>query len=180
MAAGKLEAKDIMTSRVHTVRPADPMWKVVDLICRHRVSGIPVLDGKGQLVGLISERDILHAMYPGPAGATGKPSGKGAAARLRNIDELRARDIMVVKVITATPETEALRLASIMALRKIRRIPIVSGRNLVGIVSHGDVYRAIFGMRGKALPRQMTARVAEPLKAKRPSHVEEGKRPVPE
>jgi CBS domain-containing protein len=170
MAAGKLEAKDIMTPRVHTVRPADPLWKVIDLICRHRVSGVPVLDGKGHLVGLISERDILHAMYPGPAGAAGKPSGKGAEGRLRNINELLARDIMVVKVITATPETEALRLASIMALRKIRRIPIVAGRKLVGIVSHGDVYRAIFGRRGRAVPRQMTARAAEPSKGKRPSH----------
>jgi len=177
MVAGKLEAKHIMTPQVHTVRPADPLWKVIDLICRHRVSGIPVLDAKGHLVGLISERDILHAMYPVPSGPAGTEPGKASAARLRNINELAARDIMVVKVITATPETEALRLASIMALRKIRRIPIVVGKKLVGIVSHGDVYRAIFGMRGKAVLRQFTASAAGPSRAKRPSHAEGGKKP---
>lgn len=163
MIAGRLEAEDIMTPQVHTVGPKDSVWKVIELICRHRVSGIPVLDGKGHLVGLISERDILHAMNSGAAGVTG---------RLRNIDELLARDIMVVKVITATPETEALRLASIMALRKIRRIPIVVGKKLVGIVSHGDVYRAILGVPGKAVPGRTTARAAEPSKSKRPRHLE--------
>jgi CBS domain-containing protein len=157
MLVGRLEAKDIMTPKVHTVGPKDSLWKVIDLICRHRVSGIPVLDGKGHLVGLISERDILHAMNSGPAGVAGKPSGKRAGERLRNINELVARDIMVAKVITATPETEALRLASIMALRKIRRIPIVAGGKLVGIVSHGDVYRAIFGMSGKAVQGRTAA-----------------------
>jgi len=176
MVTGKLEAKDIMTAKVHTVRPADPLWKVIDLICRHRVSGIPVLDARGHLVGLISERDILHAMYPVAADSVGPAPGKASAARLRNINELVARDIMVVKVITAAPETEALRLASIMALRKIRRIPIVVGKKLVGIVSHGDVYRAIFGMRGKAVLRRVTTDAAGPLKTRRPSHGEGGKK----
>ncbi len=148
MTAGRLEAKDIMTRRVHTVRAADPLRKVIDAICRHGISGVPVLDGEGNLIGLISERDILHAMYPGTVRAAGKPSGRKIVTGLENFDELLARDIMVVKVITATPGTEALRLASIMALRKIRRIPIVVGKKLVGIVSHGDVYRAIFGKRG--------------------------------
>jgi CBS domain-containing protein len=175
MVASKLEAKNIMTRQVHTVRPSDPLWKVIDLICRHRVSGIPVLDAKGHLVGLISERDILHAMYPVPAGDAGKPSGSGTA-RLRNINELRARDIMVVKVITATPETEALRLASIMALRKIRRIPIVVGQRLAGIVSHGDVYRAIFGMRGKAAPAPVAPAAAGDAKVKRSTRAGEVKR----
>ena len=170
MVLGRLEAKDIMTSQVHTVGPKDSLWKVIRLICQHRVSGIPVLDGKGHLVGLISERDILHAMNPGPAGVTGKPSRKSAAGKLRDINELLARDIMVEKVITATPETEALRLASVMALRKIRRIPIVVGKKLVGIVSHGDVYRAIFGMNGRGMPGT-AARTAEPSISKRPSHV---------
>jgi CBS domain-containing protein len=164
MAPGKLAAKDIMTEQVHTVRPADPLWKVIDVICRHRVSGVPVLDGKGQLVGLISERDILHALYP--VSSARKPSAAAGRGRLRNINELVARDIMVVKVITAAPETEALRLASVMALRKIRRIPIVSGRRLVGIVSHGDVYRAIFGTRGKPVRGETTLRTPGPPKTK--------------
>jgi CBS domain-containing protein len=148
MIAGKLEAKDIMTRKVHTVRAADPILKVIDTICRHRVSGVPVVDAKGMLVGLVSERDILYALHHVKKVAPGKGPGVKGAKSLRDVDTLLARDVMVVKVITGTPGTDALRLASVMALRKIRRIPIVEGRKLVGIVSHGDLYRAIFGIRG--------------------------------
>ncbi|MBE0604158.1 MAG: CBS domain-containing protein [Deltaproteobacteria bacterium] len=148
MKTGRLEARDIMTRTVRTARPTDPIRKVIDTICRHKVSGVPVVDGKGQLAGLVSERDILYAIHRGTAQSSGKPSGRKETKGLRTIDELLARDVMVVKVITGTPDTDALRLASVMALRKIRRIPIVEGRTLVGIVSHGDVYRAIFGVKG--------------------------------
>ncbi len=145
MVSGRRTAKDIMTTPVHTVRPGDPLEKVVGLMCRHRVSGVPVVEGEGRLVGLISERHIIHAMVPGngdgPKGGDGEPAG----GQLKDVREFLARDVMVTKVITANPETEFLRLASIMALQKIRRIPIVKGDMLVGIVSHGDVSRAIFG-----------------------------------
>lgn len=145
MVTSRRTAKDIMTSTVYTVRPVDPLKKVVEVICRHSVSGVPVVQGKGRLVGLISERDILHAMYPGNAGSLGKPNGRQAGRGLIDVSELLAKDIMVTQVITAHPDTEFLRLASIMALQKIRRIPIVDGETLVGIVSHRDVSRAIFG-----------------------------------
>jgi CBS domain-containing protein len=148
MKTGILKAQDIMTRKVYTVRPADPLWKVIETICTHRVSGVPVVDGKGQLVGLVSERDILYAMHPVAARSPGKRPGRAETKGTRNIDELLARDVMVAKVITGTPDSDALRLASVMALRKIRRIPIVEGKKLVGIVSHGDVCRAIFGRKG--------------------------------
>jgi len=161
MVTSRRTAKDIMTSRVCTVRPADPLWKVIDGICRYRVGGIPVVDGRGDLVGLISERDILHAMYPGKVRIPGKSAGRHTTRDLRNIGELLARDIMVSQVITASQDTELLRLASIMALRKIRRIPIVVGEKLVGIVTHGDVHRAIFGLRGRAALGLMAQRTDE-------------------
>lgn len=150
MVTSRRTAKDIMSSPVYTVRPADPLGKVIDVICRHRVSGVPVVEGKERLVGLISERDIIHAMYPGNIRIPGKSTGRRAPRGWRNVGDLLARDIMLTQVITAHPDTEFLRLASIMALQKIRRIPIVQGEKLVGIVSHGDVHRAIFGMRGRS------------------------------
>jgi len=145
MVTSRRMAKDIMSSPVYTVRPSDPLGKVVEMICRHRISGVPVVKGKGRLIGLISERDIIHAMYPGYVGIPGKPPGQQMVQGLRDVSELLAKDIMVTQVITADPDTDFLRLASIMALQKIRRIPIVEGEILVGIVSHGDVGRSIYG-----------------------------------
>jgi CBS domain-containing protein len=139
-----ITAGDIMTSPVYTVGPADRVARIIALLCTHRISGVPVVDRRGHLIGLVSERDILEAMHPGAAGLPGKGSRLRLARGLRDISELRARDIMARQIVTAAPETEPLRLASLMALHKIRRIPIVVGKRLVGIVSHGDVYRAIF------------------------------------
>ena len=146
MVTSRRTAKDIMTSPVYSVRPTDPLGNVIDVICRHLVSGVPVVEGKERLIGLISERDILHAMYPGNVSILEKLPGREAARSLRKVSELLARDIMLTQVITAPPDSDFLRLASIMTLQKIRRIPIVEGETLVGIVSHGDVCRAIFGM----------------------------------
>ncbi len=120
------------------------MSKAVALICRHRISGVPVVDKPGDLVGLISERDILQAMYPDKPELKRRRGASGKGGRLRELELLRAADIMVRQVITAPPEADLLLLASLMATRKIRRIPIVRGRRLVGIVSQGDVYRGIF------------------------------------
>lgn len=145
MVASRRTAKDIMTSPVFTVRSANPLGKVVDVICRHRVGGVPVVKGKGRLVGLISERDIINAMYSGTRPDSKISASQRADGSLRDISLLTAKDIMVTDVITASPDTEFLRLASIMSLEKVRRIPIVEGEILVGIVSHGDVSRAIFG-----------------------------------
>ena len=138
-----ITAGDIMTSPVYTVGPDDRVARIIALLCTHRISGVPVVDKDGHLMGLVSERDILDAMHPGAAGLHGaKPRRR--AQRLRDVRGLRARDIMARHIVTETPETEPLRLASLMALHKIRRIPIIVGKKLVGIVSHGDVYRAIF------------------------------------
>ena len=137
-------ASQIMTSPVHAVRPADPVRKVVGLLCRHRISGVPVVDGRGRLVGLISERDILEAMYPDHPELRQRRPGARPAADGREIGSIASSEIMVREVITAAPETDVLRLASLMAVNKIRRIPIVEAGRLLGIVSQGDVHRAIF------------------------------------
>ena len=142
----KITARDIMTSPVYTVQPTDRVKRVIALLCTHRISGVPVVDRKGHLVGLISERDLLEAMYPKRRDLRQdrvSASSQGAP-RVSLFEDLLVKDIMARHVITASPDADPLRLASTMALRNIRRIPIVEGKKLLGIVSQGDVYRAIF------------------------------------
>lgn len=142
-----MKARDVMSAKVYAVRPEDPVVKALTLICRHHISGVPVVNKGGELVGLISERDVLQAMYPEKPELKARRGASRARGGLRELKRLRAADIMVRQVITAPPEADLLLLASLMATRKIRRIPIVEGQRLVGIVSQGDVYRGIFQRR---------------------------------
>lgn len=168
MPLESIKADEIMTSPVHTVGPDDLVRRVVALLCAHRISGIPVVSSKGLLLGLISERDVLEAMLPGAAGLNGKRLTEVRGRDCRDVRELRARDLMVTDLVTATRDAEPLRLASLMALRKIRRIPIVDERKkLLGIVSHGDVYRAIFESHPQPLTRPVPRPARKPTKSKK-------------
>lgn len=157
-----MKAQDVMSANVYTVRPEDPVSKAVALICRHRISGVPVVDKGGDLVGLISERDVLQAMYPHTPALKSRRGHPRTRGRLRELAQLRAADIMVRQVITAPPEADLLVLASLMATKKIRRIPIVLDRRLVGIVSQGDVYRGIFQGRRRESADRPTSRTPAP------------------
>ncbi|MGH7370617.1 MAG: CBS domain-containing protein, partial [Candidatus Methylomirabilales bacterium] len=100
-----ITAGDIMTTPVYTVKPDDPLTRVITLLCTHRISGVPVVDKSGHLMGLVSERDILEAMHPGAAGLRGKKPHRSSSQGLRDISKIRARDVMARHIVTAAPET---------------------------------------------------------------------------
>ena len=56
--------KDIMTTAVRAARPEDPIREIAATMCFHKFSGLPVVDASGMIVGVISEKDILHGMFP--------------------------------------------------------------------------------------------------------------------
>lgn len=143
-----MQVSDIMSRTVHTVGPDALLRQVVTLICLHHISGLPVVDEESRVVGIISERDILKALYPGYDELINDP------ARSRDFEDMESRysttlwqkvkEVMVRNVVTVTPETPILKAASIMLLKRIRRLPVVESGRLVGIVSLGDVHQAIF------------------------------------
>ena len=139
--------KDIMTTSVRAARPEDPIREVAATMCFHKFSGLPVVDGSGRIVGVISEKDILHGMFP-------KFEDLVASSRLvdfealerdyQDVVNLKVGDLMSQKIITVEPEMPVLKAASIMFRNHIRRIPVRQDGRLVGIISIGDVHKAIF------------------------------------
>ena len=143
-------AADIMSRTVYTVRPSDSLTRVIALLCRHRISGVPVVERQRRLVGLVSERDVLEAMYPDHPELRQGRTRLPLTSRVRRLGQIPVREVMVRDVVVAAPDTDILRLASLMAVNKIRRVPILDDGRLVGIVSQGDVYQAIFERKGSA------------------------------
>ncbi len=140
--------KDIMTTDVKTARPDTAVREIASIMCLKRISGVPVVDENERLVGILSEKDILHCMFPD----IGEIMSEGAEAR--DFEKLEGKyqdamnkkvgDIMTRAVATVSADIPVLRAASMMWLKKIRRIPVTEGDKLLGIISIGDVHKAIF------------------------------------
>ncbi len=114
-----MNAADIMTRNVITVRPEMTVQELAELLTGRRISGAPVCDGKGKLMGVVTELDILTR--PG----------------------LTVTDIMTPDAVTVTPQTPVDEIAWVLVSRGLRRVAVVDGELLVGLVSRADIVRTV-------------------------------------
>lgn len=112
-------AKDIMTKDVITVGPAASVKELAKTLVRQQISGAPVMNKKGQIVGIVSEADIV--------------ANKGK----------QVKDIMSKKVSSIAEDTPVEEIAALMTAHKISRLPVMRGQKLVGLVSRADIVGAI-------------------------------------
>lgn len=141
--------KEIMTTSVRSAKPEDMIRDVAEVMCFNKISGMPVLDEAGKVLGVISEKDILHGMFPKfheIMESAGRPDFEAMERDYTSIVNMRVRDLMSARVYTVGPDMPVLKAASIMFTNRIRRIPVSEDGKLVGIVSVGDVHKAIFRM----------------------------------
>ena len=150
--------KEIMTGSPRTVAPETGLLEVVSLMCLYRYSGLPVLD-EGRMAGFIAEKDVLHELFPTlddmMADGLGSADFDGMMGKYRDLVNLKVRDLMTSNVISVSPDDHILKAASTMVRNRFRRIPVADAGQLVGMVSLGDVHKALFqisissGMNGR-------------------------------
>ena len=138
--------KDIMNTNVRTTRPDSSINDVAIVMCFNKISGLPVIDDNEKIVGIISEKDILNGIYPNVSEfmEMGRVDFESLEQEYRDLINLKVADLMTPKVLTVTPEDPVLRAVSVMGINKIRRIPVAVDGMLCGIISMGDVHKAIF------------------------------------
>ncbi len=146
-------AGEIMTRDVVAVRPDTPLAKVAEAMGTRGISGLPVTDAAGRVVGVISEKDFLtHMGVPEPRNFMSLVASclqsRGCVAL--PIKQRQAADLMTSPAITVGPETSIKEIAAILTAKGINRVPVADpeGR-LLGIVSRGDLIKATMGGRGK-------------------------------
>ncbi len=121
--------KDNMSTNLVTFNPDDTIEQVMDLLTKKKISGAPVVDSSGMLVGIISEGDCLREIIKGKYSNTPKFLGK--------VSEYMTQD-----VITLSPELSLFDAAQKFLELKIRRFPVLKDGKLVGQISLSDVIRA--------------------------------------
>ena len=140
--------KDIMEGAVRSVKVDTPMIEVASLMCLYRFSGLPVTDDENKLIGIVSEKDVLDQMLPSlqdlVGGGMASIDMDDLIGSYKDVLKLTVEEIMTKGAISVSPETHVMRAAAVMARNKFRRIPVGDAGELVGMISLGDVHKAIY------------------------------------
>lgn len=153
---------DLMNRKVYALRPSDSVRRAVAVFSEHGISGAPVVDEGGRVVGILTEMDILRRLEIGsmefvpPAPPIGKAvdgRGRRPGLRFKSLSEslegagdLTVSQLMTSPVVTARPGDLVQEMAALMVHRRIRRLPVVDEKGvLVGILSRKDLIRMLHG-----------------------------------
>src|SRR5262249_42296901 len=146
-----MNAADMMTSPVVAIGPEATVRDAAWTMLTNRISAIPVLDGQGRLVGILSEGDLLRRAQTGTQrrrswwGMLGL-DGEQLAAEFVKAHGRTVADVMSRNVVTAHEDTPVEEIARLMETHGIKRVPIVADGKLVGIVSRADFLTALAGV----------------------------------
>lgn len=115
-------ASDIMTRKVCTIDPEASVQEVAQLLSRQRISGVPVVNVDGMIIGIVTEADIISKV---------------------DREGLHVADIMSHEIIAVKEETPVNEIAILLTERRIKRVPVVRNGKPVGIVSRADIVDAV-------------------------------------
>jgi len=126
-----LTTEDIMTRDPVTIEPQAPLSAALETMRERRIRHLPVVDGAGRLVGILTDRDLRHACF----------------ARIRALTEsftdITVEEVMTWAVVTIHPEASLRQAAAVMFDRRIGGLPVVRDGRLVGILTERDLLRAL-------------------------------------
>jgi CBS domain-containing protein len=144
-------AREIMTTAVITVRPELPIFDAMRILLRNHISGAPVVTDDGALVGMLSELDCLKVL------------ANGEFYNDDHSEEGMVRDYMSLGTRSVGLDLDVYSLSHYFLDNSVRRIPVVKGEKLVGLISRRDVMRAIMEMGAKRAQRKRYPDYREPV-----------------
>jgi CBS domain-containing protein len=156
-----MNAGDVMTQSMVTVEPDDSIVHAVELMLKRRISGLPVVDNTGALVGILTEGDLLRRAELGTQKrrprwiefliGPGRLASEYVSASGRKVHE-----VMTTPVHSVTEDTPLADVVKIMESRQVKRLPVVRDGQLVGIVSRANLLRALVSIARDTKPANVT------------------------
>lgn len=129
-----LFVRDLMTEDVATVAVDDDLSVLYDLMDARRIRHVPVIDEAGELVGIVSQRDLMR-------GALGEAGGLPMSAQRDLLRSASVGAIMVTEPMTVEPDTTLREAGEILLEHKLGCLPVLDGDELVGIITESDFVR---------------------------------------
>ncbi|MGX8013509.1 CBS domain-containing protein [Mesorhizobium sp. ORM8.1] len=157
-----MQAESVMTSPVISIEPSASIADAAGLMLSRKISGLPVIRPDGALVGIVSEGDFLRRGELGTKRkrarwleflvSPGRVAEEYVHANGRRVDEVMSED-----VVTTSPESSLEDVVELMTRHHVKRIPVVEGRNIVGIITRSDLLRALL----RSLPARDSTMVGD-------------------
>lgn len=139
--------RDVMKTHVAAFAKGTTWREVAEMLLQKRISGAPVVDADGRVIGIVSEKDLFRAIYPtyqewyeGPQAFTDFLALEEEA---RRAPEKRVEEFMSTRLVSVESETPILKVGALMVATGIHRVPVLDQGKLVGMVSRRDIFRAI-------------------------------------
>ena len=155
-------ARDLMTYPVITVAPHATLEEATELLLKNSISGLPVIDLAGRVVGIFSELDEakpIGELLSIFCGSSVLDEGGRSVGNIAGLDEVRARvldqadhrvkDFMTTEVITVNEDDPASRVIDLFITHRVHRLPVMRGHEMVGVIGIRDVVRFIREMKSK-------------------------------
>ena len=134
----KRTARDVMTSTVITAKGNMLITDIIKLLLRWHISGVPIVDDNGKLLGIITEHDVVNFALSGQAATT------------------TASEVMTTNVVTYSPDTLVVEIINYFAAHRIRRVPVIENNKVIGIISRRDIVRYMDQMYSKLVAKEET------------------------
>ena len=142
-----MKVKDVMKTALILIHKDTPYHEVARTLYENKISGAPVVDEEGNLVGIISEKDLFRVMYPYYGSFYNNPGLyfdlEERENKIHEIKDKKIENFMTEITISVSPDTPIMKVGATMTARDINRMPVLENGKLVGIVSRGDIFKKI-------------------------------------
>ena len=135
-----LVVRDVMTHRIHSVPPDFTVRRTLDIMLRRKASAVPVVGENGEVLGMVTDSDIMRALLPKIPRA-----GEDEGSAGREPQDRPVREIMTRSVLCVSEELGVGEAASMMLNKDVEQLPVVNAGSIAGMVFRGDIIRKLFG-----------------------------------
>jgi len=140
-----MKIRDVIPKHKPVVIRADTTYQeAVEILYDNHISGAPVVDKNGKMIGLVSEKDLFRAVHPSYKRFYKHPEKyldfENREKKMKDLKDTKVTDYMIKKVVTACLDDPLLKIGALMLARGIHRIPIVENGGLIGVVTRRRIY----------------------------------------